>query len=66
MYATFNMGVGFAIYVAPEQSEQCLTLARQAGYDPWIAGRVTKDGNRKAVEIEPLRLTYDAASLQVR
>lgn len=66
MYATFNMGVGFAIYVAPEQSEQCLALARQAGYDPWIAGRVTKDGNRKAVEIEPLGLTYDAASLQVR
>lgn len=66
MYATFNMGVGFAIYVAPEQSEQCLALAKQAGYDAWVAGRVIKDGNRKAVDIKPLGLTYDAASLQVR
>ena len=66
MYATFNMCVGFAIYVAPEQSQQCLALAKEAGYDAWIAGRVIKDGNRKAVEIQPLGLTYDAASLQVR
>jgi phosphoribosylformylglycinamidine cyclo-ligase len=65
-YATFNMGVGFAVYVDPADAIRCLDTARRAGYEAWRAGTVVKQGNRKAVEIEPLGITYDAESLQVR
>ncbi|HEY0946932.1 MAG TPA: AIR synthase related protein [Opitutaceae bacterium] len=66
MYATFNQGVGFAAYVSPELAEPVLAAARGANYDAWIAGRVKKDGNRKAVVIPSLNLEYDGSTLQVR
>ena len=65
-YATFNMGVGFAVYVDPAQEQQCLTLAQQTGYTASLAGVVRKEGDRKAVEIEPLGIAYEGESLQVR
>lgn len=65
-YATFNMGVGFAVYVNPADAPRCVQLAQAAGQNAWIAGRVEKQGNRKAVEIEPLKLTFDADTLKVR
>lgn len=65
-YATFNMGVGFAAYVAPETAEAVLGAARAAGYDAWIAGRVRQEGGRKAVTIPSLGLAYEADTLQVR
>jgi phosphoribosylformylglycinamidine cyclo-ligase len=66
MYGTFNMGVGFAVYVAPGDASRCLAVAKQAGYDAWQAGVVRKDGNRKAVEIAPLNLTYGGDTLHIR
>ena len=66
MYATFNMGVGFAVYVSPRNADATLQIARRCGYDAWIAGEVVRDGARKAVEIAPLGITFDADSLQVR
>jgi len=65
-YATFNMGVGFAAYVAPEAVEGTLAAARAAGHEAWVAGRVKKEGERKAVTIPSLGLTYEADTLQVR
>jgi phosphoribosylformylglycinamidine cyclo-ligase len=65
-YATFNMGVGFAAYVAPGDADRCVSLARAAGYDAWIAGSVVKDGSRKAVEVPSLGLSFEAESLQLR
>ena len=65
-YATFNMGVGFAVYVAAADAARAVELARANGYDAWVAGDVRKDGGRKAVEIEPLGITYGADTLQVR
>lgn len=65
-YATFNMGVGFAVYVDPSQAERCVDLARQNGYDAWLAGSVHKEADRKAVEIEPLGIRFDGETLQVR
>jgi hypothetical protein len=32
----------------------------------WLGGRVEKRGNRKAVEIEPLGITFDGETLKVR
>lgn len=65
-YATFNMGVGFALYVSPEETQHCLKIAAEAGYDAWLAGSVRAQGGRKAVEIEPLGITFSADSLAVR
>jgi phosphoribosylformylglycinamidine cyclo-ligase len=66
MYATFNMGVGFAVYVAPEDVERTLKCAQEHRYTAWKAGIVRKDGDRKAVVIPPLGITFEADTLQVR
>lgn len=66
MYGTFNMGVGFAVYVTPGDAARCVTLAQQAGYEAWVAGTVRKDGARKAVDIIPLNITYGADTLHIR
>jgi phosphoribosylformylglycinamidine cyclo-ligase len=65
-YATFNMGVGFAAYVDPSAVEATLAAAQSAGHEAWVAGRVKKDGSRKAVVIPSLGLEYSGETLQVR
>ena len=65
-YATFNMGAGFAAYVDATEAERCVQIATAAGYDAWVAGEVTRQGDRKAVEIVPLSLTFDEQSLKLR
>ena len=65
-YATFNMGVGFAAYVAPESVPAVLAAARATGYDAWLAGRVRREGTRKAVVVPSLGLTFEGDTLQVR
>jgi phosphoribosylformylglycinamidine cyclo-ligase len=65
-YATFNMGVGFAAYVSPASLDRALDAARSTGYDAWLAGRVRKDGTRKAVVAPSLWLTFEGDTLQLR
>jgi phosphoribosylformylglycinamidine cyclo-ligase len=65
-YATFNMGIGFAAYVRAGDAARCVEIAKSAGYDAWVGGRVEKRGDRKAVEIEPLKITFEGDTLQVR
>lgn len=65
-WATFNMGAGFAVYVDPSVAQQCVDLANESGYRAWIGGVVQKQGDRKAVELAPLGITFDAETLQVR
>jgi phosphoribosylformylglycinamidine cyclo-ligase len=65
-YATFNMGIGFAVYVNQGLASAVLAAARESGYDAWLAGRVRKEGGRKAVEVPSLKLTFEADTLQVR
>jgi phosphoribosylformylglycinamidine cyclo-ligase len=65
-YATFNMGAGFAIYVRAPEVDRTLAVARQTGYSAWVAGDVVDGGGRKAVEIPPLGITFEAESLAVR
>ena len=66
MYGTFNMGVGFALYVSPQDAPRVLDAARQAGYTAWNAGTVQAQNGRKAVETAPLGITYDESSLKIR
>lgn len=65
-YATYNMGVGFAAFVSPDAVDATLAAARAAGHTAWLAGRVKKEGERKAVTIPSLGLAYEADTLQVR
>jgi len=65
-YATFNMGAGFALYLDPKDVPGSLAAAGDAGYDAWVGGTVRKQGDRKAVRLVPLGITFDADSLQVR
>ena len=66
MYATFNQGIGFAAYVDPTSADAVLAAAKAAGYDAWLAGRVKKDGVRKAVVVPSFGLTFEGDTLQVR
>jgi phosphoribosylformylglycinamidine cyclo-ligase len=65
-YATFNMGVGFAAYVSPQHANAALAIARETGYDAWIAGKVKKEGTRKAVVVPSFDLTFDGETLKLR
>ena len=66
MYATFNMGVGFAAYVAAGDAQRCVELARGLGYGAAIGGVVKKQGTRKAVVIEPLGIVFEASTLAIK
>ena len=66
MYATFNMGAGFAAYVPESDADRYVKLAERSGYTAWVGGSVVRQGSRKAVEIVPLGLEFDAQTLQVR
>ena len=63
-YGTLNMGAGFAIFVAAEQAEQAVAVARKSGIDAWVAGHV--EAGTKRVEIEPLGIVYGGEELGVR
>jgi phosphoribosylformylglycinamidine cyclo-ligase len=65
-YATFNMGIGFAVYVAPHLAERTVAAAAETGYEAWVAGTVRKDGRRKAVEAPGLALTFEGDTLALR
>ena len=65
-YGTFNMGVGFVLYVRPGDADAALAAARGAGYAAAPLGEVVHDGGRRAVEIEPLGLAWDGEALKVR
>ncbi len=65
-YATFNMGVGFAVFVSPSDTPRILKTAQAAGLTAWHAGKVSKENGRKAVEITPLKIAYEAETLNIR
>ena len=66
MYATFNMGVGFAVFVREIDAEKCVAIAKDAGHVSWIGGRVASEENRKAVQLLPIDITFAAETLQLR
>jgi phosphoribosylformylglycinamidine cyclo-ligase len=64
-YSTFNMGAGFALFVADGDAARTVEVARQQGVDAWHAGRV-EGGGAKQLVIEPLDLHFGGESLQLR
>ena len=63
-YATFNMGAGFALFVAGADAERSVEVARALGVPAWVAGRV--EAGAKQLVIEPLDVVFGAADLHLR
>jgi phosphoribosylformylglycinamidine cyclo-ligase len=63
-YGTLNMGAGFALFVAADDAERTVQVARAAGVDAWMAGRVEE--GPKQLFIEPLDVHFGGESLQLR
>ena len=63
-YGTFNMGAGFALYLPAAGVAQAILVARKAGFGLLEAGHV--EAGRRCVEIRPLGITFEGASLQIR
>jgi phosphoribosylformylglycinamidine cyclo-ligase len=64
-YATFNMGAGFALFVAAQDAARTVEVARTQGVQAWVAGHV-ESGPTKQLIIEPLGLHFAADALHVR
>jgi phosphoribosylformylglycinamidine cyclo-ligase len=63
-YGTFNMGAGFALFVARPDVAATLDVAARAGLAAWHAGDV--HSGAKSVMIEPLGLEFTAGDLHLR
>lgn len=63
-YGTFNMGLGYVFFVAPDDAERARDVADSAGSKLMRLGQV--EAGPKSVEIRPLGLRFDDASLQIR
>jgi phosphoribosylformylglycinamidine cyclo-ligase len=63
-YGTFNMGAGFALYLPASAVAAALAAAKRSGFELLHAGEVEAGPQR--VIIEPLGITFEGSSLQVR
>lgn len=63
-YATFNMGAGFALFVADGAGRAAVAAAQAAGHRALVAGRV-EEGERRVV-LEPIGETYEDDELELR
>jgi phosphoribosylformylglycinamidine cyclo-ligase len=63
-YGTFNMGAGFALFVARTDVAATLDIAARAGLVAWHAGDVA--AGAKSLLIEPLGLEFTASDLHLR
>jgi phosphoribosylformylglycinamidine cyclo-ligase len=64
MYGNFNMGVGFALFVAKKDVAKVLELAKKQKLKAWDSGSVEK--GPKQVRIKPLNIMYTENELEVR
>lgn len=63
-YGTFNMGAGFALFVAPGDVPAVLNAAAAVGVQAWDAGRV--EAGPKQLWVEPPGLHFGADALTLR
>lgn len=63
-YATFNMGVGFALFVADGAGADVAALAAEGAYHALVAGRI-EEGERSVV-LEPVGVSYGSSELDLR
>lgn len=63
-YSTFNMGAGFALFVAAADAERTVAVARAQGVEALVAGRV--EAGPKRLTIEPLDVVFEDHELLLR
>jgi phosphoribosylformylglycinamidine cyclo-ligase len=63
-YGTLNMGAGFALFVAAADAQRAVDVARSAGVEAWVCGRV--EAGPKRLLIEPIGVEFSGESLQLR
>jgi phosphoribosylformylglycinamidine cyclo-ligase len=63
-YSTFNMGAGFALFVAADAAQRTVAVAQSLGIAAWVAGDVT--AGPKRLVIEPLGVEFGDDALQLR
>lgn len=65
MYATFNMGAGFALYVPEKEVSKIITIAQDVGRKAWRAGYI-EQSNQREVIIVPKNLEFRGSSFKIR
>ena len=63
-YGTFNMGAGFAAFVAREDALKVARIAGKKGLKAYVCGVVSR--GKKRVVIEPLGIAFEGETLAVR
>jgi phosphoribosylformylglycinamidine cyclo-ligase len=64
MYGTFNMGVGFALFVPQKNVQAVLDIAASSGLKA-VRGGIVKTGAKQVI-IKPKNITFSAETLEVR
>lgn len=64
LYGTFNMGVGFALYLPHSDTGKVIRAAKTHGMRAWVAGFV-KSGPKQVV-IKEKNIVYSSSSLSIR
>src|SRR5438105_424059 len=63
-YSTFNMGAGFALFVAAQDAQRTVDVARDCGIEALIAGKI--EAGPKQLLVEPLSIRFGDDDLQLR
>lgn len=63
-YTAFNMGAGFALYVAPEDVAEVVAVAERLDINAWKAGYI-EQGEKKVI-IKPLGIEFLGEELKIR
>jgi phosphoribosylformylglycinamidine cyclo-ligase len=63
-YGTLNMGAGFALYLPASAVDSAIQVGKRSGFELLHAGAVQAGPQR--VVIEPLGISFEGSSLQVR
>src|SRR3989344_629880 len=64
MYATFNMGAGFAVFVDPAHSDSAIEIIKKRKFNACIAGYVEK--GKKQIIILHKNIVYCSETLRIR
>ena len=66
MYATYNMGAGFALILEPKSVPIVIQIAERLGITAMHAGYVEKRGRQKKVVLVEKDIEYDESTLAIR
>lgn len=64
MFATFNMGAGFAIYVPKRDSVRVIAISKHLKMNAWLAGYIIN--GKQQVVIKPKGIVFSAKTLKIR